>query len=846
MNGLAAGYRLHLRSAPGTFVAALLLVACLAAVDAHAQADRDELERQVTRSLHGPDGLGKDGPLSKIGTNLIRLYRTHEDDGRGKRRAHADPTEFSMPVLRNGRVVIDAVARTNPQVLLDRLEDVGLRHAAVSGRVVSGRIPVDALDRVARIDGLNEARAALAMPRIGATTSQGDVTIYADTVRETSVLDGDGVTVGVLSDSYNNHEGSPATKSWDDVRTGDLPGSQNPFGHSTPVDVLEDDVPGSDEGRALLQIVHDLAPKAALAFQTALGGIASFANGIRRLAERGSDIILDDVVYFAEPFFQDGLVGQAIDEVAAENDVIYVTAAGNSGDNAYATRFRDSGSDVSSILGTGTGDFHDFDPTSGTDSRQEITIGGGQTLILSMQWDDPYYSVSGAPGADTDLDIYLLDGSTAVTRSIDDNIGGDPVEILVYHNTGERSVQLDLAIARAQGPEPERLKYVVFGGARLGGEYHTRSPTLVGHADASAALSVGAVAWYNTSRVPSYSRAVLEAPILNGFSAKGGTPLLYDRAGNRLDPPVIRQKPSLTAPDGVNTTFFGFDILADPDRAPNFFGTSAAAPHVAAVAALMRQARPELAPEEAREHLRATATDIVERLGGGEPEPIPNGEGFDFFSGAGMVRADAAALSLLPARIASLRAEVNEGTTQTQLDWTTVREAQSRRFIVEYHPGERKDNPATAMWRRVGSVQSKAHEGESSDTLRYKISTTLPSAGRYVFRLRHQQKDGTTQSVGSRTEVNLPIDGAFELGGPDPHPVTRHTEIQLVLKRGQEVRIRLYDALGRRVRTLHDGYLAPEHPLLLRVDASDLASGTYFLRADGAHFTATRKLVHIR
>lgn len=784
--------------------------------------------------------------MDKMGTALIRIYHDYERHRTGKASGSFAPAHSYLPVYEGKWVMIDAVAQDDPRALRAQLEELGLRQGAVAGRLVSGLVPIKALDAVARLDALNEARAALAAPHIGSTSSQGDVVVYADTLRESTVLNGEGVTVGVLSDSYNNHQGTPPTKSWDDVRTGDLPGSQNPHGHSTPVAVLRDDVPASDEGRALLQIIHDLAPKAELAFHTAFGGLASFAQGIRRLADHGSDVIVDDVVYFAEPMFQDGLIGQAIQDVAADEDVIYVTAAGNSGDNAYAAAFRDSGSDLSSILGTGTGDLHDFDPRGATDPRQKLTIGANRTLILSMQWDDPYYSVSGAPGADTDLDVYLLDGSDVVARSTDDNVGGDPVEVLVYRNGRNRTVRLDLSIARAQGPAPERLKYVVFGGARLGGEYHTRSPTISGHADAEAALSVAAAAWYNTPRTPDYNRSPLEVAILNGFSTKGGTPLLYDTEGHRLDSPVIRQKPTLTAPDGVNTTFLGFDILADPDRAPNFFGTSAAAPHVAAVAALMRQARPGLSPERARDQLMATADDIVERLGGGEPEAIPEGEGTDFFSGAGMVRADRAALSLLPARIASLSAEVEAGTDEARLDWTTVRESHSRRFVVEYHPGTRRDDPTTATWHRVGSVPSKARDGESSDTLRYDLATTLPSPGRYVFRLQHEQEDGTTQSIGPRTEVNVPIQGAFELGGPEPHPVRRQAEMQLVLEKGQRVRLNVYDALGRHVRTLYDKYLAPERPLLLEVDASELASGVYFLRVDGKHFTATRRMVHVR
>src|SRR5678815_5434165 len=61
--------------------------------------------------------------------------------------------------------------------------------------------------------------------------------------------------------------------------------------------------------------------------------------------------------------------------------------------------------------------------------------------------------------------------------------------------------------------------------------------------------------------------------------------------------PLVRIKPGFTGPDGGNTTFFVADIAAripgsnEPDGFPNFFGTSASAPHVAAIGALMLDQR---------------------------------------------------------------------------------------------------------------------------------------------------------------------------------------------------------------------------------------------------------------
>ncbi|MGB6045871.1 MAG: SdrD B-like domain-containing protein [Pirellulales bacterium] len=137
---------------------------------------------------------------------------------------------------------------------------------------------------------------------------------------------------------------------------------------------------------------------------------------------------------------------------------------------------------------------------------------------------------------------------------------------------------------------------------------------------------------------------------MNNFSSLGSTPILFDTAGNRLIVPEIRQQPHITGVDGVNTTFFGTDIPEDPDAFPNFFGTSAAAPHAAAIAALMLEAAggPNgLTPSQVKQILQDTAIDITNRTdafpdAGVTTSPIPNGVGFDFFSGYGLIDAQAA------------------------------------------------------------------------------------------------------------------------------------------------------------------------------------------------------------
>jgi hypothetical protein len=133
-------------------------------------------------------------------------------------------------------------------------------------------------------------------------------------VRGTLGFNGAGMCIGVLSDSFNSLGAAGA-----DVTSGNLPGAGTPFPFSQPVGFAgSGDGSGGDEGRAMLQIVHDLAPGARLYFATAFGGINDFANNI--LALRGispnpgafgnvfpkCDIIIDDVFYFVETGLHDG------------------------------------------------------------------------------------------------------------------------------------------------------------------------------------------------------------------------------------------------------------------------------------------------------------------------------------------------------------------------------------------------------------------------------------------------------------------------------------------------------------------------------------------------------------
>ena len=216
----------------------------------------------------------------------------------------------------------------------------------------------------------------------------------------------------------------------------------------------------------------------------------------------------------------------------------------------------------------------------------------------------------------------------------ENNLGNDPVEVVQFSNEGPATT-FGLIIIRFDGPAPGLMKTALQDrsrGAQITiNEFDTRSGTAYGHSNAQGGLGVGAAFYRET---PAFGTTP-PVPRIQAFSSAGGVPILFDTAGNRLPVPQIRQQPALVAPDGVNTTFLG-PIDVEGDGFPNFLGTSAAVPHAAGVAALLKGRNPAASPDDIYAVLKATAIDM-------DDPDIPGFQtGFDFRSGFGMIRADVA------------------------------------------------------------------------------------------------------------------------------------------------------------------------------------------------------------
>jgi subtilisin family serine protease len=544
-------------------------------------------------------------------------------------------------------ILIDFFAKENPELLFYQLIQLGLQYGTQDGNVISGYFPVSRLPYISGIPSLNFADISMRKNNSGLVTSQGDISMYSDISREYFNLDGDGINVGIISDSFDG-TGKNLAKG---IASGDLPKN---------TEILLDVSGASDEGRAMAEIVHDIAPGAGIKFHTGWTGMAGMSQGIRNLANANCQIIVDDILYIAEPFFADGIIAQAVTDVVLNNNVTYFAAAGNFGRKAIVSEFRPS-----SKRGLNNALVHDFDPRSKDKPRLNFILGSG-TAYFILQWQDPYASLNspGSPpnGAKTDYDLILYDGHDSSVysgwASIENNIGKDPIEILVFNNPGGMAKRMSLGIELQSGQNPPPPFHLIWIGPLLW-EYemilnvpdHVNGPTIYGHANSYNAIACGAVYYIYTP--PFLPNNGVEEIWLQSYSSAGGIPILFLPDGSPTYD--LRLKPNICAPDGANTTFFGQD--QDGDGWPNFFGTSAAAPHAAGVAALALSKAKNYPPHLLKDMLQRTATDM-------------NQPGFDWGTGFGFINAYNALSKIL--------SDVNHDGCVDMLDlWLTFRATQS-------------------------------------------------------------------------------------------------------------------------------------------------------------------------
>ena len=608
---------------------------------------------------------------------------------------------------------------------------------------------------------------------------EADVPLNSGDARTDFNVDGTGVTIGIISDSFAK---TSAPTSWaDDVASGALPGTGNPCGRLIPVEIVSDQRSGSDEGRAMAQLVHGIAPGAKLLFADAGSSDGHMANNIVALQQAGADIIVDDITWPSETYYQQGFISGAIEHVKAQG-ITYFTSAGNStgvgssGASAdkpisswQTTAYRATAC-PSWLLAAGedpapyaSADCLDFDPdTSAVVPYDTLKIRDGlrdgQAVLQPIgSIGEPLYGVT----TRYELRFYEVDAATndvqllSVVPQFNSDYPGFSGAVSVNEDTEVRMVMVRTGHDPAVR-EPAVFLSFIRGGPAIAerhflGNAHLGSAatdwvgeTVFGHSGDGSAISVASLHW--------------DAPqTVRDYSSLGPGTLLFEPVNlvnptapsARLPQPVIVNTPHIAAVDGTQTTFFGEDEGAPGAPEYRFYGTSAAAPNAAAVAALGLSYSSELRGPALGQLVLETARGTA---AGGPANPYTGFSDAEVF-GAGIVDANALleriyADSPVPAQPTALATTAVTHSSAT-IGWQAA--ANANRYMVELFTGD--PLPANAVQTAQLGAQQLSH-----------AFTGLTAATRYTARVTPISalgKAGAASSI-TITTANAPA--------PDPKP----------------------------------------------------------------------------
>lgn len=472
-----------------------------------------------------------------------------------------DPRGRLFVELRVDDALFDATALAKAGAeLVDRAYGYGM---------LTAWVPAGAIEVLARRFDVQLIRAVgPTLTNTGTINSEGDGLHRADDARTTFGLTGAGQIVGVISNGVVSLAASQGF--------GDLPAAVNVPAGCTG---------SGDEGTAMLEIVHDLAPGAGLAFCGGGGGAAGMINAINTLAAiPGMSAITDDLIQGQESLFEDGPVALA-KRNAVNAGIFFTSSAGNRGNQHWEGNFNAPATNVT--IGPNTyAAPHDF---GGGDNRLRITLAASNSI--RMQWAEPY------GGGTTDFDLFVVDTAGNVLASSTNTQSGsqDPVEAVNFNATAGTMADIIVDFVGGGAPPATFFDLRAFGSVGWN-EFLVKAGSLDPVARQADVYVAGAAPASNST-------------VLEGFSSRGPARQYFP------GPLVTRLKPDGVGIDGNRVTGvgnFGSGTcpIASGTDVCRFFGTSASTPHVAGLAALLLEDQPSLTPAQVATAFNTTAVDM--------------------------------------------------------------------------------------------------------------------------------------------------------------------------------------------------------------------------------------------
>lgn len=486
------------------------------------------------------------GDQVKIDSKLLDIAAIYQQQGCPA--AEQAARDYGLLNTANEVLLTLVLADQNTAPVEAKITEVGGRVVASYENVIEMAISLDAVSVAAQNNPVAQLAAFSSVQQIKITRRMGVTRPYApgmttDILRaqmapvvsegvkvigadqwHAAGLKGNGVKVGVIDLGFAGYE---------QLLGQELPATVQARSFTSTKDITGG---GEVHGTACAEIVHAVAPEAEI-FIANIDSTAGMGQATNWMISQGVTII--SASFGSQGTTRgdgSGVSAKVVDNARAKG-VLFVAAAGNEGNEHYASIYTDT---------DGNG-WHEFAP-----GKEFLKISVGSALDVRMRWD----AWTGTP---TNLDLYLFsaDGKQYLDSSRNVQVAGasvDPVETLIFPLDRQFQRQTYQLRIRAVGAvSPVKLELFV---ANSETQLFTPAGSLSTPGDSKGALTVGATNYKNTQ--------------LEDFSSQGPT------ADNRV-------KPDITAPDRVTTASYTKENPSDP----SFPGTSAATPHVAGAAALV-------------------------------------------------------------------------------------------------------------------------------------------------------------------------------------------------------------------------------------------------------------------